>query len=309
VRSTLAAALTVLSCVVIVLATIALGVQQTLLNTDRWVAVVGPLASDPTVQSSVAQTTSAMALNAIDVQGRTQSLPGPVRNLTAPLQSSVSTFVTDQAQQLVASPQFAQLWVSANRTIHGALVQVLRGEPSANGVVRISGGQVQVNLVMLMPALLQRLQQQAPAAILSQLPTDFGYVSIGQVSTLATLQRAVQSLDTVTLGLVVASPLLVVVTLMVADDRRRTVMWLGIGVALGLVFAGVALVLSELFAMATLNGQPISGAAQVALSAMLVSIGIGMLVVFVVAVAAALVAGLRGERRTGRTTELVTTLR
>ena len=159
-----------LSCVVIVLATLALGVQQTLLNTDRWVAVVGPLASDPTVQSSVAQTTATMALNAIDLQGRTQSLPGPVRNLTAPLQTTVSNFVTDQAQSIVQSPQFAQVWVAANRSIHQALVQLLRGEPSANGTVRVSDGQVQVNLVMLMPALLQRLQQQAPAAILSQLP-------------------------------------------------------------------------------------------------------------------------------------------
>ena len=308
-RSTLSPALTVLSCVVIVLATLALGVQQTLLNTDRWVAVVGPLASDPMVQSSVAQTTSAMALNAIDVQGRTQSLPGPVRNLTAPLQSTVSTFVTDQAQQLVASPQFAQLWVAANRTIHGALVQLLRGEPSANGAVRISDGQVQVNLVMLMPALLQRLQQQAPAAILSQLPTDFGYVSIGQVSTLTTLQRAVQGLDAITLMLLVASPLLVVLTLLVVPDRRRTVMWLGIGVALGMVLAAVALVLLQALAVASLNGQPISGAAQVALGAMLVSVGIGMLVVFLVAVVVAVLAGLRGGSRSVQRTDLVPTLR
>lgn len=293
--STLTTILTVISCLVIVLATVALGVQQTLLNTDRWVAVVGPLASDPQVQSSVAATTTAMTMDA--VQSRTQALPGPLANLAAPLESALATTVNNVTMQLVQAPQFAQLWVAANRSVHQALVQLLRGgDPTGSGAVKIDNGQVEVNLLLLTPALLDRLQQGAASVILSQLPSDFGYVSIAQASTLATLQRAVQALDLVTLALVVASPVLVVVTLMVSPQRRRTIMWLGIGIALGLLIVVLALFLAQSAVVASLSDRPISGAVQATISAVDVSVGIGMLVVFIVAVAAALIAGLTGRR-------------
>jgi hypothetical protein len=48
--------------------------------------------------------------------------------------------------------------------------------------------------------------------------------------------------------------------------------------------------------VASLSDRPISGAVQATISAVDVSIGIGMLVVFIVAVAAALIAGLTGRR-------------
>ncbi|MBV9323134.1 MAG: hypothetical protein JO352_05015 [Chloroflexi bacterium] len=295
-RSTLTIVLTVLACLAVVLATIDLGVQQTLLNTDRWVAVVGPLASDPSVQSSVAQATAAVAVNAVD--DRTRSLPGPLRNLAAPVESALSTFVDTQTQQIVASPQFAQFWVAANRAIHQGLVQFLRGgDLPTDGAVKVNDGQVEVNLLMLTPSLQQRMQQGVPALIASQLPADFGYVSIGQVDTLATLQRAVHGLDSITLLLVVAAPVLVVVALVVSPFRRNTTLWLGIGVALGMLIAGAALFLGESALAGSLANQPIGGAVQAALAATLVSIGIGMLVVFVAALAVALVAGLTGRGR------------
>jgi hypothetical protein len=297
VRTSLAAALTFLSCLAIVLATLLFGVQQTLLNTDRWVSVVGPLASDPSVQASVAETTAAMTLNALDVQGRTQSLPRPLQRVASPVESTVSTFVDQQTQQIVQSPQFAQLWVNANQAIHQSLVQLLRsGEAPSNGAVKISDGQVEVNLLMLTPALRDRLQS-APSALVSQLPPDFGYVTIAQDSTLATLERAVQGLDAVTLLLLLATPVLVIVTLVVSPNRRSTLLWLGIGVALGLVVAAGVVLLAEALVMGSVAGQPISGAVQAALLAVFVSLGIGMLIVLIAAVAVALVAGLTGRRR------------
>jgi hypothetical protein len=189
--------------------------------------------------------------------------------------------------------------VSANRAIHQGLVQLLRsGEPPSSGAVKVSDGQVEVNLLMLMPALRDRLQQGAPAAALAQLGPDFGYVSIAEASTLATMQRAVESLDAITLLLLVAAPVLVVVTLVVSPNRRSTLLWLGIGTALGLVIAGALLLLTEGAVVGSLAGQPIAGAVQVTMTAVLLSLGIGMLIVFAVAVAVALLAGL--TRRRGR---------
>jgi hypothetical protein len=292
-RSALTFLLTCFSCLAIVLATLAFGVQQTLLNTDRWVAVVGPLASDPTVQSSVAETSVAIALNSIDAQGRAQSLPAPLRGLASPIESSVSTLVTNQAMQVVQSPQFAQLWVSANRTIHQALVQFLRsGEPPSDGAIKISDGQVEVNLLMLMPGLMDRVQQTVPAGVVSRLAPDFGYVSIGQSSTLANLEEVVQTIDAVTLTLIVAAPLLVIVTLIVSPRRLRTTMWLGIGVALGLLVAAAVLLVAQGVVVASMSGQPIVGVVQATLLAVDASLGIGMGLVLAASLLVALIAGL-----------------
>lgn len=297
-RSTLAFLLTFLSCVAIVLATLAVGVQQTLLNTDRWVAVVGPLASDPTVQSSLAETAAAIAVNAVDAEGRAQSLPAPLRGLATPIQSGVSGLVTDQAMQLVQSPQFAQVWVTANRSIHQTLVQLLRsGEPPSNGAVRISDGQVELNVLMLAPGLMDQIQQRVPAAVLSRLAPDIGYVSIGQVSMLATMEEAVQAIDAIASALVVIAPVLVVVTLIVSPRRLRTTMWLGLGVGGGLVIAAAVLLVAQAEVVASINGQPIGGVVQATLHAFDASLGLGMLLAFVAAVVVALIAGVTGGRR------------
>jgi hypothetical protein len=293
-RNTLTVCLTILTCVVVVLATLALGVQQTLLNTDRWVSVVGPLATNPQVQTSIADTASAMTVNA--VQDVTQSLPAPVRGLAAPIGNALSSFVDEQALQIAQSPQFAEAWTNANRVIHQSLVQLLRGEPSANGAVTVNNGQVEVNMLMLLPSLTDRVQQQIPSVVMSQLPSDFGYLSVAQVSTLATLQRAVQSLDSITLALVVAVPVLIVGTLAASENRRRTIVWLGAGVALGMLIAAGSLVLAQAAVVGQFSGQPISGAVQAAMGAMFLSLGIGLLVVFVVAVVVALAAGFSGRR-------------
>jgi hypothetical protein len=305
--------------VLVVMATLAVGVQQLLLNTDRWVAVVGPLATDPAVQTSMAETAASLTLNALDLQQRVQSLPGPLQSLAAPIEAQLATFVDDQALRLVQSPQFAQLWVDVNRVGHQALVQLLRGQSSAGGAITVSNGEVQLNLVELVPALLQRLQQAAPDVVNSsvpvavgsglpsqltqalvgvvgrQLPPDFGYVTVAQSSGLETAQRAVQFLDQFTLALVVGAIILLIVTVVVTPDRRIAALRLGIGVALGMLLAALVVLAVQNSLVSSLTQSPISGAVEAAISAAIVSLAQGMLLVLLVAVVVAVVAFLLGR--------------
>ena len=161
--------LIVISCVLVVVGTLAVGVQQLLLNTDRWVSVVGPLAKDATVQTSMANTATMLTLNALDVPSRIQSLPAPVQSLAAPIEAVVATFVDDQALHLVQSPQFPELWMDLNRQVHQGLLQLLRGETPADGSVTVANGEVELNTLVLVPALMQRLERDAPDLLVSQL--------------------------------------------------------------------------------------------------------------------------------------------
>src|SRR3954451_1146279 len=87
-------ALILVSAFLIVLATFTVTMQQVLLNTERWVATVGPLASDPNVQTSLAAAAASQTTKMLD-QG-VQSLPPALQRLAAPVASGRNGLVYDQ---------------------------------------------------------------------------------------------------------------------------------------------------------------------------------------------------------------------
>ena len=129
-----------------------------------------------------------------------------------------------------------------------------------------------------------------------QLPPDFGYVSQAPATTLATAQQALQVLDRVTWGLVLAALVFVAITLIVSVERRLTTLRLGLGIALGVLLAGLVLMIAQDKLVSSLAGQPISGAAEAAFAAVLSSLAQFMLIVFVAAAAVAFVAYVAGRR-------------
>jgi hypothetical protein len=106
----------------------------------------------------------------------------------------------------------------------------------------------------------------------------------------------VQLLDRVTSGLVVAALVAVAASLVLSGDRRLTALRIGLGVALGTVLAGLALMVAQNRLLMSLAGRPISGAAEAALGAALASLGQLLLIVFIVSAIVALVAYLAGRR-------------
>jgi hypothetical protein len=294
-RPVLSWVLIVLASIVLPLATLSIGVQQLVLNTDRWVSTVGSLATDPNVQSSVANAAATQVLGAIDVQGRVQSLPRPVQRLVAPAESGLDTFVHDQALNIAQSALFASAWTNVNRTAHQALVELLRGEPQTSPVLRVSNGELQVDLLALVPGLEQRLQQ-LPVNPLAAAPADFGYVSLASASWMANAQQAVQFIDRGTVLLVLAAIGLTVATLLISSNRRLTTLRLGLGVAVGILLLGMALLATQGRLVASVAERPIGGAVQVALSAVLLSLAQFMIFVFIAGLAVALGAYLIGRR-------------
>ena len=317
--------LIVLSSILVAFATLAVALEQLLLNTDRWSAAVTPLAANSTVQSSVAQTAASLTLNALDLQDRVQSLPAPLRSLAGPVEAMIATFVDDQSIGLVQSSQFQDLWRELNRTGHQAIVDLLRGENPGDGAIVIDNGEVDLNLLALVPPLLERLGQAAPdlqlggqalagsasgqaplsrlqqliaGAVGHQLPPDAGYVTLLSADSLAEARRAVQLLDRLTWLSVAAAVVSVVATVLVSAERRLTTLRLGIGVALGTVVASLGLIVAQTRMLSALAGRPISGAVQVALAAVLANIGQVLLVEFVVAVVVVLLAFVAGRMST-----------
>jgi hypothetical protein len=123
---------------------------RTVLNTDRYVATVAPLADDPAVQASIASRLTDQVFSALDVEGTlSDALAGLGERATvlaAPLTTAIRGFVQDQVLKVVQSDAFRTFWVEANRFVHTQVLAILEGESDTVSVVE---GKVLLNLLPL----------------------------------------------------------------------------------------------------------------------------------------------------------------
>jgi hypothetical protein len=275
VRSTLTVILVILTSLSVLAATAATWVKRTVSDTDRYVALVAPLADDPAVTDALALRLTNEAFIALNVRERVEEalgsipqLPDSANSLLAgPLTSGVQNVVQSRAERFLASPAFATLWVQVNRQLHVKLLALLRGDYEQLPNVSQTGGEVRLNLVSAVARVLQQVVQggadqlginvtipnipsnldasaaieQLNSALGTTLPSDFGQVTLMTREQLLGYQEAAQRLNTLSGALVVLSIALLVATILVSTNRRRGVIWLGLGITVAMVLGGVFL--------------------------------------------------------------------
>ncbi|MFC4628164.1 hypothetical protein ACFO6V_07960 [Promicromonospora alba] len=168
-RSAAAVVLIVVGALLAPVGVVAAWAERTLTDTDRYVATVGPLADDPTVQSALAGRMTQAVMTRIDVGSLLDSVAGGLAErdvapraaaalplLEAPLTSGIESFVRRAADRVVTSDEFAGSWERANRVAHEQLVAVMRG--SGGDVVQLGqDGQLTVQLAGMIDLLKTRL--------------------------------------------------------------------------------------------------------------------------------------------------------
>jgi hypothetical protein len=159
---------------------------------------------------------------------------------------------------VVASDAFKTFWVEANRFVHTQVLAILRGDSESVTVVE---GKVLLNLLPLVNLALGSIQQVAsdlvgrdvtlpqitadviPSQAISQLeqalgvdlPEDYGQIVVYDSEDLAALQQALYTFERLLVFLLILIPILVAASLLVSTRRRRTLIQLTIGAAIGLV--------------------------------------------------------------------------
>jgi hypothetical protein len=273
-RRIVAVILVVLTVVVFAAGVAGAWARRTVLNTDRYVATVGPLAEDPAVQEYLARTITNQIFQALDVQGRLQTVLQERADrlvfLAGPITSSVQGFVQDQVQKVVASEQFARLWTEVNRIAQEQAVKLLEGDTT---LVTIQGEKVVLNLIPIANEVLKGVSgvvseligrpitipeitpQTIPSEAISKLevalgidlPSNFGTVVVYDSKELAAVQQAVDLFDKAVILLAILFVAGFVAAMWVSPTRRRTLVQLMTALA-------VVLVLERRFAIAAANG-------------------------------------------------------
>lgn len=109
----LSAVLLVLLAVLVPVSALSAWVDLEIDDTDRYLAAVSPLASDPDVQNTVATLVTDEAMQNIDL---------------GPLQETLEQFLHETVQSFTTTESFQRAWDTANRTAHQAVTAALHGD-------------------------------------------------------------------------------------------------------------------------------------------------------------------------------------
>ncbi|MFF9768569.1 hypothetical protein ACF1GT_18475 [Streptomyces sp. NPDC014636] len=246
-RALAAAVLIVLGCLLAPLAVVAAWAADEVGDTDRYVATVAPLASDPAVQNAVADRVTDALMTRIDLpalladaapQDRPRLRKALGGRLGDSLEGAVRSFVHDKARAVAASDAFRTVWTQANRGIHSSLDKALTG--AGGGAVQLKGDTVALDLGPLVDRVKQRLVAAGMTAAgrIPAVHTDFTLVRSEQIGKAKTYVRLLQIAGN---WLPVLAVLLVAAGVLLSVRRRRALVAGCLGVAVATGVLGVAL--------------------------------------------------------------------
>ncbi|WP_406365429.1 hypothetical protein [Streptomyces sp. NBC_01546] len=272
--STVSAVLITLTCILVPVSLLTVWVHDIVLDTDRYVSTVSPLASDPAIEAAtVHRITEAADVRvdgprvAADIAAWLESQGLPPRASTAvkalgpQLDSAVDQAVTKVATRFVDSDRFEKVWTEANRAAHTAVVRALTGE--GRGAVGVSDGTVTLDVGVAV----ERVKEDLVAAGLSpaeKIPEVNKQMVLFQSDKLAKIRNAVHLLDVVGNWLPVLTVVLGAIGVLLARRRRRALVTTTLCAAAACLILAIGLVIARRYYLDHLPAEVQSPAAAAA---------------------------------------------
>ncbi|MGE5292723.1 MAG: hypothetical protein ACM3ML_37145 [Micromonosporaceae bacterium] len=261
-RTPVASLLIVLGCLLAPLSVLAVWSANQISNTDRYVANMAPLVTEPAVQNALTdkitnQITSNLNVAALATQAgdtlSSKGLPraGELLKTFAPsLASAVQGFVHNTVHKVVTSPEFARAWTQANTVAHAEMVKVLSGR--GGGAVSVQNGQVTIDLAPFIDIVKKDLANRG-FTLVNSLPAIHPTVALFSARELVKAQSAYRLINALKWVLPILALLLLAGGVYVARGHRRALIGAGLGLAASMLVLGAAL---ALFRGVYLNSVP-----------------------------------------------------
>ena len=236
--------LLVLGTAMLPTAVVTVWTRNQVLDTDRYVQTITPLADDPIIEATVANRIAQAVSTQIDVKSLAQeALPPEAAFLAAPIAAGADNLIQETSKRIVRSDQFKTVWVEANRVGHKGLVVALTG--TKGDVLSTTDGKVVLNLGDLAETVLAETDKEFGLDLSSKIPADklnatFVLVDSAQ---LADVQAGVRWLDRLSWLSVILAVGMLAGSIALRPDRRRATLLVGGGIALSMLvlYLGFAL--------------------------------------------------------------------
>ena len=261
IRRVIAAILVAVTAFALVGSVVGVWAARTAMNTDRWVATVAPLPQNPQVSAAVADYATTQIFRVVGVEQRLRDvLPPQAAFIAGPVSDQLADKIRQTTTTVLRSERFQSIWVELNRRAHARAVAIING---SSDVVVAREDRVEIDLLPLINQVLRVLSAQLPTMFGKQitlpdlssgeipanlrdkvqetlgitLPPNFAQFTVYDSGQLWAAQQAVAAAKRYLVLFVVATIVLLLISLAVSPVRRRTLLQLG----LWLVVAAVAI--------------------------------------------------------------------
>ncbi|MFE9931205.1 hypothetical protein [Streptomyces sp. NPDC005533] len=264
-----------LTCILVPVSLLTVWVHDIVLNTDRYVSTVAPLASNPDVEAAAvhriteaadvrvngAQVTDDLA-KWLESQGLPPRVGNAVKALGPQLDSAADAAVSKVATRFVDSDRFEKIWTTANRAAHNAVVHALTGQ--GRGAVEVEGGTVTLDIGEAVEKVKEDLVK-AGISPAEKIPEVNKQMVLFQSDQLAKIRSMVHLLDVLGNWLPVLTVLLGVGGVLLARRRRRALVTTMLCAAAACLVLAIGLVIARRYYLDHLPEQVQSPAAAAAI--------------------------------------------
>ncbi len=232
--------LVVLFCISLLLSVVAVWTRNQVVDTDRYVRTVAPLASDPAIQAEleerVADRLSTQLNQFVEFDQRIEA-DGLV---AASLDVLVEVFVRDVTATIVESDAFPEIWEQMNRAAHPTVSAVLTGRES--DVASVADGQITLDIEPLLVAVMDRLRERGFDVVdrvnLDQVNTT---IVLFESERIERIQGVVDRIERLAVVMPIAAVVSLAAAYLLSRDRRRTSVAAGFGAAAAMAILLLAL--------------------------------------------------------------------
>ncbi|MCP2276154.1 hypothetical protein [Nocardia amikacinitolerans] len=262
-RWTAVAVLAVLVAALAITTVLARYVRSQILDTDRYVSTMAPLASDPAVQNEVANSLTDEIFARVDIEGMTadalaaltEAVPAvenrprvdrAVEGLAPVIAQQTRDFVHETVLSYVRSDQFEDLWLRANRAAHTTVVAVVTGQVGPESVTVDENGTVSISLGTAIENVKARLLDR-DFTFAEKIPAVDKQFVLFRSPELVRAQRAVDNLDkaSAVLPWVTIAAAVAAIAAAPAGVRRRALAFIGLALAVGMLILAIALIVAR----------------------------------------------------------------
>lgn len=259
VRSTAVVALMALGFLLVPTAGLAVWTRNTLLNTDRYVETVAPLAQSQPVIDDVADAVTAEIFAQVDVETLLQdNLPPQLAFAAGPITSQVQSTTKDLVVKALESDRFDVLWQQVNRQASASVVAFVTGQESSE-VLQIENGRLFLELGPILDEVKARLGEQG-VALAAKIPAVSSSIElpVANVAYLEDARSAVKLLNTLAYVLPWIAALCFIGAVLLSRNRRRSLVWTGLLISAAALLIGLSLAIGRGFYLESVTSEMVS---------------------------------------------------
>lgn len=205
----------------------------TTLETDQFVSTFAPLPEDPAVAAALGTRIATRVAEEVALEELiAQPLPPDLQFIASPIAGAVETVIAEAATRIILSEPFGTIWEGTLRVTHSAAIAVIEG--SQTGVVQAQEGQVVLDLSELVVQVDNQLRERG-IDVLNPEEIDATIV-LYETEELGLVQTIIEVIYAIRWVAPIAMLILLIGAVLVASDKRKVTIWLGIATILAMAF-------------------------------------------------------------------------